>query len=544
MELRDRIMNTLERLVAVPGISGTSSENDTAVEIYNILKEIPYFKKNSEDIIMHKIDKDSYGRHFVTALLKGKETSDRTLVLTGHYDVVGIEEFGHLKQCAFNIKEYTKRVGEVKLPQEVIEDINSGDWVFGRGTADMKYGLAMEIEVLKTLSFERNFKGNILFLAVPGEESNSEGMLSAIKYISELQDKDYDFAGLLLSECCIPKFTDDSAKRIYTGTCGKLMPFFFCIGKETHVCEPFSGFNPNLLVTEINRLMELNTDFCQKDSDNVTPPPVCLKQMDLKELYSVQTPIYAVSYYNLITLEMNMKEILSKLKKIAESAFNNANTILRKRYSKFEELRASEEVKLDTGDWTSSVYTFSDIYKKVVSTCGSEFEYHIKSKVSEWIGKGMDNQTIGINIVRETCDRYPDKKPMIVIGFLPPFYPDNMLKGQDENSIIFMNAVEDVLGFAKNKFNINIIKDEHFMGICDLSYTGLAGRDMSEIQDNICAGENYVLPMEHLNKLNIPSVVFGGLGKDFHKNTERLNLSYSLEVVPELYLKLIKDILK
>lgn len=543
MRLRDNILDTLERLVHIPGISGTKFENDTAVEIYNMLKEIPYLNINSENVIMHKINGDIYGRHFITALLKGKNPSNRTIVLTGHYDVVGIEEFGQLKEFAFNIKEYTKKVRELNLSEDAARDLKSGDWIFGRGSADMKYGLALEIEILRALSEDRNFTGNILFLAVPGEESNSEGMLAAAKYIAELQKEGYDFSGLLLSECCMPKYPGDCKKRLYTGTCGKVMPFFFCTGKETHVCEPFSGFNPNLLVSEINRLMELNTDFCDNDSNTITPPPVCLKQTDLKELYSVQTPIYAVSYYNLITLEMDIDKTMIKLKEIAENAFNNAKHIVKERYSKFKNTDA-ECQKEGMADVESSIYTFSDIYRRVIDIYGDEFKMYLEQKNKEWREQGFDNQTIGINIARETYDKYPDKKPMIIIGFLPPFYPDRNLKCDNIKNTEFMSAIKDVIEFARDRFKVSINIDEHFMGICDLSYTGFSGRDVCEIENNMCAGENYMLPIEQLRELDIPSVVFGGYGKDFHKNTERLNLSYSMDVVPKLYMKLIKDVLK
>lgn len=250
-------------------------------------------------------------------------------------------------------------VGELNLSEDTKKDLKSGDWIFGRGSADMEYGLALEIEILRMLSEERNFNGNILFLAVPGEESNSEGMFAAVKYLADIQKEGYDFLGLLLSECCLPKYPDDSEKRLYIGTCGKIMPFFFCTGKETHACEPFSGFNPNLLVSEINRLMELNTDFCDSDNNSITPPPICLKQMDLKELYSVQTPIYAVSYYNLITLEMDVNKIMEKLKDIAKNAFDNAWLIVKERHSKFKNGNA---VCRNEGmeDIKSSVYTFSE----------------------------------------------------------------------------------------------------------------------------------------------------------------------------------------
>lgn len=47
----------------------------------------------------------------------------------------------------------------------------------------MKYGIALEIEVLRKITLDKKFQGNILFIAVPGEESNSEGMLGAVTYI-------------------------------------------------------------------------------------------------------------------------------------------------------------------------------------------------------------------------------------------------------------------------------------------------------------------------------------------------------------------------
>lgn len=194
------------------------------------------------------------------------------------------------------------------MDQDSKKDLYSNEWIFGRGTADMKYGLALYIELIRELSKDRDFKGNILFLAVPGEESNSEGMLGAIPYLSKLKEDGYNFKSLFLSECCIPKYEGDDAKRIYIGSVGKIMPTFFCVGKATHVGNPFGGVNPNLLVSEINRLMEYNVELSDKYEKDITPPPVCLKQSDLKELYSVQNPVYAYSYYNLLTIQKLQKK--------------------------------------------------------------------------------------------------------------------------------------------------------------------------------------------------------------------------------------------
>ena len=248
MTMKDKIFKTLDRLVKVPSISGTKKENLAVDEIYNILMEIDYFKNNKDNVEIHNIEGDMHNRGFITALLEGKEKSNDIVILTGHLDVVDIDEFGTLKNIAFDYKEYTKKVSELVLDEDSKKDLNSNEWIFGRGTSDMKYGLALYIELIRQLSKDRDFKGNILFLAVPGEESNSEGMLGAIPYLSKLKEDGYNFKSLFLSECCIPKYEGDNTKRVYIGSVGEIMPTFFCVGKATHVGNPFGGLNPNLLV--------------------------------------------------------------------------------------------------------------------------------------------------------------------------------------------------------------------------------------------------------------------------------------------------------
>ncbi|MBV7271557.1 M20/M25/M40 family metallo-hydrolase [Clostridium sp. PL3] len=543
MTLSEKIYDTLEKLVSIPGISGTESENLTSEKIYCMLSEMPYFKNNKQNFGIEDIDEDLYRRKFVWAIVEGKEKSSNTLILTGHSDVVGIEEFGHLKSIAFNIKECTKRISELNLDKEALLDFESGEWIFGRGTSDMKYGIALDIEIIREFSKERSFKGNLLFLAVAGEESNSEGMVAAVPFLSKLQDeKKYDYSGAIISECCIPKNRNENIKRIYMGTVGKIMPLFFCVGKETHVGEPLKGLNPNALTSEINKLLEANSDFSDQVNSTVTSPPTCLKQTDLKELYSVQTPLYAAAYYNLLTLNTSEGKLMNKLKLLSLEAFNNVLEDLKQKRDRFMKKSPDKVQYLEN---KACVMTYGELLEKVKSEV-EDFDGCIKTKVDLWKKEKMDNQTIAINIVKETYEKYSNKGPMIIVSFIPPYYPHKYLQGLDEKSISFIEAIDKTIKFAKDDFNENIIKEDFFMGICDLSYTGMnKNKNLNNLSSNIVGyGMNYKLPLEALEKLNIPGIVFGGEGKDFHKYTERLNISYSFNVVPELYKKMIYSILK
>lgn len=81
------------------------------------------------------------------------------------------------KEDAFNPKKLTSMFYSHKdeLPDHVREDIEHGEWLFGRGTMDMKCGLALQMAMIEQ-ACEGRFDGNVLLLAVPDEEVNSVGM--------------------------------------------------------------------------------------------------------------------------------------------------------------------------------------------------------------------------------------------------------------------------------------------------------------------------------------------------------------------------------
>lgn len=543
MSLQNNIYSTLKQLVAVPSVTGTEGENIICDKIYDILSRIPYFKENQKNYGLSTIDQDPLERKFIWAIVNGKEESKDTLILTGHIDVVEADGFGHLEPIAFDLEECTKRITELNLDEEALRDFQSGEWIFGRGTADMKAGIATNIEIIRELSENRNFKGNLLFLGVPGEESNSEGMIASVPFLLNLQEKEgYNYVGAIVSECSIPKSEGEKFKRIYIGTVGKIMPLFFCVGKETHVGESLKGLNPNLLVSEINRILEANPDFCDNVNDKTTPPPMALKQMDLKELYSVQSPLFAIAYYNLLTLNRSEEELISNLKELAFKAFNNVLSDIKEKRKRFLENCCEEIQYIEVEPY---VMTYKDLLSKVKEK-EKDFEDYIREKVKNWKSQKLDSQTISINIVRETYEKYENKRPMIIVSFIPPYYPHKHLDGEDENSRRFMDVIEQTIQYAKKNFDETIIKDDYFMGICDLSYTGIDSKqDLNNWASNIVGyGITYDLNLEALSKLNIPGVVFGGEGKDFHKSTERLNIPYSLKIIPELYKYVIQCILR
>ena len=90
-------------------------------------------------------------RSNVFALKRGR--SKRTIVLTGHFDVVPVNDYGALEPLAFTperllpeIMARLRRTGENPL---ALADFESGEFLPGRGLLDMKAGLAAGIAAME-----------------------------------------------------------------------------------------------------------------------------------------------------------------------------------------------------------------------------------------------------------------------------------------------------------------------------------------------------------------------------------------------------------
>ena len=92
MDLRECIYHHLKELVAIPSISNTKEESLAADYLAKSLAEQDYFRANPGLCGQFPIEGDPLGRTVAYGLVRGN--GRRTVILTGHYDVVDTENTG------------------------------------------------------------------------------------------------------------------------------------------------------------------------------------------------------------------------------------------------------------------------------------------------------------------------------------------------------------------------------------------------------------------------------------------------------------------
>ena len=545
-ELSKRIEQIALELTGQLSVLDTPDEILIAEKVYSIMSEMKYFKAHPENLYFVPVKGDKLGRKSVVAVVNGeKKPSDKTVVMIGHIDTVGISDYGPLAEYANQPLVLTEKFKEIDLPEQVKKDLESGDYLFGRGIFDMKSGDAIIMALMEMISDDiENFEGNLIYGAVCDEEGNSGGMLNVVPELVRMQEeKKYDYLALLDTDYMTEEYQGDENKYVYVGTVGKLMPTFYVVGKETHVGESFKGIDPNQIAAEITRRINLNPEFSDVAEGEVTLPPVTLKQRDLKPEYSVQIAKTAVVFFNYATHCSTPDQVLEKMVNAGQECFQTVVDMLNERYEKFCEMAHRPFTKLP---WVPRTMTYQQLCEIVRAEVGEGFD----AKVQAYAEELMKNETIdardrNTRLVEFVHGMWSDKNPVLIVYFSQPYYPHIYIKGDEPKEKALLDAVADAVDTTKTDYKL--VYKKFFPYISDLSYGAAPKEDgiIEAFMDNMPGyGTVYNLPMKEMQKLNLPVLDIGSFGRDAHKFTERIEKKYTFEVAPELVYKTIMNLLK
>ncbi|MCA0982838.1 M20/M25/M40 family metallo-hydrolase [Halobacillus yeomjeoni] len=529
-QTKEQLTDLLCSLVEHPSITHSNAEIAIMEYLYYILEDRKYYQNHPEHLNLHPLED---GRQLLTALVK-KGDAKETIVLIAHADVVGVEDYGSFENLAFYPKELTQELHKIidDLPKEAARDLLSGNWLFGRGTMDMKAGLTVHLSLLEK-AMDGDFEGNLLLVAVPDEEVNSEGMLAALPVLKEIKDREsLDYKVCMNGEPMFSKYPGDPAYYLYTGSIGKVLPGFLCYGKETHAGEPFAGLNANLMVSYLAQEMELNEAFIEQVDDERTPPPISLMLRDLKHEYSVQTPQAAVAMYNVLYMKQTIQDINEKLLQAAQRA--RAKIINHYHHQAAFYLSGTQ-----TSAYSPDIriLTFDQLYKEAVIRYGAQEVERRQNRLINQRDQG--DRDFSTTLVQSLASLCKDISPMIVLFYSPPFYP-SVSSHHDE---WIQAGAKVAMDYAKEKFSVDLAEVQFFTGLSDLSFVGPVP-NKSPMEDLLkqmpLQGNGYELPTEAMESVTMPIINIGPVGRDPHQWTERLELTYSFEKLPEIMTKTIQ----
>lgn len=506
--------------------TGTEGEISFAHKIKSKIMELDYFQANPSHINFHGAGK---GRNAVSALYKHQDATE-TIMLISHFDTVHTEEFGKLGDLAFRPQELTEQFKKMvdELPEDARNDIKSDEYLFGRGTMDMKMGLVLHLHLLETASLE-DWPINLLLVTVPDEEVNSAGMRAAVKDMVMLREQhNLDFSLFLNSEPSFSQRPQDDSYYIYSGTIGKIMPSALFYGRETHAGEPLSGINSHYMASFMTRRMEYIPDFTEEVYGERTPLPICLKTFDLKKDYSTQTSNHAAALYNVFLMKQNAESVMNTFRNIANESMGACQ-------EQYEDICYRENVQ-PIGK--IKVLEYLELINYAEEKLGKESVQEVKHTI---IGNtNLDEREMSIYICDELMAQCQELSPAVILFFAPPYYP--AINSSEEP--LTQQKIAETQKILREKFQTEAKQIHYFNGISDLSYVNYDKDDIGwkSFKNNLPVWEGvYSIPFEEMQQLQAPVLNVGPFGKDAHKLTERLHKRSAFEETPYVLREIIKS---
>ncbi len=526
-ESPENLRDLLCEMVSWKSMTLSEGERQFPMKLQAKLQDLDYFQKHPAYLALHPAD---FRREFLTALYKHPQATE-TICLISHFDTVNTEEYGDFEPLATQPEELTKVLLERQreLPDDVLADLMSGDYLFGRGTMDMKAGLALHMQLIEKASVEQ-WPINLLLLTVPDEEVNSAGMrMAAPKLLALQEEHNLHYKLFLNGEPVFSQAPNIHKHYIYTGTIGKVLPAALFYGRETHAGEPLSGVTSPYMASFLTKEMEWNDRFQETILGETTPLPVTLQQKDLRLEYSTQTPYRSAALYNVFLMKQNAAEIFNTFEQTAIEAADQCNEAYHNVCQR-NNVAPIGKVK---------VIRYKELLDYATEKFGIEFVEAVRADVQFY--EDWDEREKSFRITDKLMIQCQELAPAIIISYAPPYYPAVNSTGDE----LVETCVEFVTQTALERFNLAVERIHYFNGLCDLSYVNGAdtSTDWVSFEENTPVwGESYTIPFEAMKKLHAPILNIGPFGKDAHKRTERLHIKNAFEETPVILETLIRQL--
>lgn len=524
MSQRDKLLKMIEDLVSIPSVTESGNESFPGIWIKERLEKLPYFieKKGHLLWVETPLEGACEKLHSLVVRVDASVPTDRTVLLIGHYDVVGVSVYGDTARDAFSVNKMTKLL-----------NIYDEDVIYGRGTMDMKCGIALELDIIEEFAANRGlFDVNIVAAFVGDEENASAGMRGVLPVLYKMKEEGADFLTAINTEPGEAGYSGESGPAVFLGTLGKIMPSFYVRGRASHVGNYYSGFSSALAVSRIVSYAEGNPHFADPLNGKCEPSWICLDMGVIKKGYSVTVSDRAFAYFNCFTATNTPADVIDQMKIIAGYALDQTMAQLTESYRNL--LAMGCEGK-NFNVPRAKVYTLEEITEIARKNYGEGFDEELALYIKDLPPGDMRER--GLAAVDRIADMSGADGPYAICFFLPPWLPVRTDFTGEDRDMQTVAAARSVKNHLREKYGIEMREVELFAGLCDLSYVGakVSTDDLETLEKNMPGWEEiYSVPLKEMQSLGLPVINLGPSGEDAHKKTERLRLGYSLDILPEL----------
>lgn len=527
LQTRARHWTTL--LTSWISVTGTTGEIELPGRLLTALRARPHFLAHPGDVELWPIPGDPAGRASFAAIVRGTGTA--TVVLTGHFDTVPIDDYGDLADLAGKPEALRKalisRLKSSGSHSLALADLESGEFLPGRGLLDMKSGLAAGLAVLEAFAANPARTGNLIFLAVPDEENQSAGMRAAAPELVRFAARNGFELKLAINLDAMCDNGDGSAGQVIAkGTIGKLLVSALVAGKEAHACYPLDGVNAAYLAAELVSEMEMTPELAEFAGREIAVPPAVLGLRDLKAGYNVTTPGRAFVIWNVITQARGVDEVLAISERIAVRAMVNAAERITTRNA------ALKYPMTMTPAWSSiRVIRFDAVY---TAACNADAGFAARfANLAADLAKraDLDFPTRSRILSELAFDASGLEGPLVIllIGSMP--YPARRLIDE---------PLERMLDDIARSFATPVRPIAFFPAISDLSFLGPTSEsDIAVLAKNTPLWGSSVVWQPIDPTAAFPVINVGPWGRDYHHWLERAHVRYTFEVLPELLQRIV-----
>jgi len=545
-DCREEVLALTKQFVRIESIVNEGGEKVLSQAIHTLVSSYPYFQERLDQVIYQQTENDEQERYNVLAFVNGtKKPSSKTVILMGHIDTVGIDDF-NLKEHALEPDALAEALKLEDLPESVKAHLESGEFEFGRGVLDMKSGVASHLYLLKYYSeHPEELEGNLMVVLECDEEDSSHGIISALSELKRLRDvHGFEYVAAINADFVSPRYEGDPNRYIYKGTVGKLLPSFFITGSETHVGSCFEGIDPNFIAAHLTRQISYNPALCNEAFGETTVPPVSLKQMDLKPNYTVQTALSAYVYFNFFIHSWSPKEVLDLLKVEATTAFSTALSEFKQHYQTFSQ--ASGE-PMNHITWEPRVMTYAEMHSILENEHGETYIKHMEAFKEQLMQQAdLDTRMFAARVSEEAWKWMPDKNPAIIIFYSSLYSPRIEVTGKNGHEKNLLDALETAVEAVQPYYPHPIVTKNFFPYISDMSFVALSDDEegISAVTTNNPGwGTKHYVDYEAIRDINVPVINIGPYGFDAHKQYERMERSFTLDIVPNLTNQVIQRLI-